>query len=700
MRIISDSPITDIEQDRFGREPIVDLVVESINKMTATDHPCVVYGIYGKWGEGKTSLMHFIKNKLKSQGKEDGINLVEFNPWLVNNDEALLREFFKAITTDMEEEARTIFKKYGSLAIFAAKTIINAFAPGIGTFAAEVVQGAKDALIDSEDTLIKLKEKASKAIVNSKRHLVVMIDDVDRLDKEELHSVLRLVRQVADFENVIYIVAMDVEMVSKAIAQYYGGGENFDGRRYIDKIVQIPITIPPVPKERFVNLVQEELKVELKDYTSEEEVLHICELVTPLLLTRRELLRYCNQLAFVLPGLKDEVNISDICVLEAIKSISIEAYRYIYNNRSAFFRELDGVMALMDKSKEMQEAQKRYDIALEEAVSELESHRRKTVADTIDKLFNSNHVLDEQAALDEKRIYTSTYFSKYFTQLVPDSIISDTELNNSMASLSDRSDDEIAKWISSKNERYDFSEVRRALLYFVQHQQSYEEKRKLASKLAVAVSVSLVGHNSPYHIEAADSWSSFVGIRLLQKYFAEQDPVYAGLVVQDVDLLNSTLSTIFERAELNFSLNLLTSVNNFYKPKDYDLKEPILKLAEQFKEVSIEEQMRRSKYLLQVLFDNWKTVDAVSFNEYATILLGKDGFPLVRLLKRFIDGTDDVNDINTFVYLFEDQIGLVLKRAKDLTIKDKSEQVVRVFFANYRVSLDNMRDRKMESKNY
>ena len=696
MRLFSDSPLKDIEQDHFGRKPIVDLVVDSINKMVSTDHPCAVYGIYGKWGEGKTSLMNFIKDKLLSQGKDDGINLVEFNPWLVNNDEALLREFFKTIMTDMDEEARSIFKKYGSLAIFASKTILNAFAPGVGTFAADIIQGAKDALIDSEDTLIKLKEKASKAIIKSKRHLVVMIDDVDRLDKEELHSVLRLIRQVADFENVIYIVAMDVEMVSKAIAQYYGGGEGFDGRRYIDKIVQIPITIPAVSKERFVALVQEELLAILKDYTSAEEVMHICEEVAPLLLTRREVLRYCNQLAFVLPGLKNEVNISDLCVLEAIKSISIEAYRYIYNNRSVFFHEVNGVMALVNKSKESEEEQERYDKALEEAVSGLESHRRKTVSDAIDKLFTSDHVYDEQSDLDEKRIYTSTYFIKYFTQLVPDNIISDTELNDYMSTLSDRSVEEISEWIGGKNEEYGIDEVRRALIYFVQHQQNDEKKRILASKLAIAVSVSPVGENLPYHIDASDSWSSFVAIRLLQKYFAEQDPVYAGLVVKDVDLLNMTLATVFEKAELNFSLNLLPSINSFYKPKDYDLKEPILKLTVLFKELSIEEQMKRSKYLLQVLFNNWKAIDAESFNEYSTILLGKDGYPLVRLLKHFIDGTDDVNDINTFVYLFENQIDLVLERAEDMTIEDKSELAVKVFFANYKVALENMRNRRSQ----
>ena len=49
---------------------------------------------------------------------------------------------------------------------------------------------------------------------------------------------------------------------------------------------------------------------------------------------------------------------------------------------------------------------------------------------------------------------------------------------------------------------------------------------------------------------------------------------------------------------------------------------------------------------------------------------------------------------DTFVYLFEDQIDLVIERANDLTTEDKSEQAVRVFFANYKVTFDNMRDRR------
>ena len=137
MRVILDSPLPSIQKDRFGREPMVDLIVESINQLTVSkSHPCTIYGIYGKWGEGKTSFMNFIKEKLLSQGEKDRINLVEFNPWLVGNNGALLREFFKSIITFSENNVKKWLEKYGSLAIFSTKTIINAVKPGVGTYLA------------------------------------------------------------------------------------------------------------------------------------------------------------------------------------------------------------------------------------------------------------------------------------------------------------------------------------------------------------------------------------------------------------------------------------------------------------------------------------------------------------------------------------------------------------------------------------
>ena len=696
MIINTDTPLRTITEDRFRRSALVEMIAKSIQDIAASTHPCVVYGLYGKWGEGKTSILNFVEEELLKDGKKDNFTIAHFNPWIVGNEEALLKEFFQTIMVYPDEKVRQFFKQYGSLAIFASKTIVNAFLPGVGTSLAAGLEGAKEALADSEPTISQYKKKVSDAIKASGRHLLVLIDDIDRLDKDEIHAVLRLIRQVADFENVIYLVAMDVEMVSKAIAQYFGSGADFDGRKYIDKIVQVPITIPPVPQRDFEQLVCDDLNAVLKPFTSKGEISQICEKVSPLMHTRRESLRFTNQLAFVLPSLKHEVNISDLCVLEAIKSVSAEAYRSIYYNRAAFFHESSEVMALINKDKETQEVQKRYEQALEKTISSVEDYRKSALREAIEGLFTWQHPFDQQKDVDDKRIYTQIYFAKYFTQLVPSGIIADKELDAYLVNLKDNSADDVSKWIESKNEQYGIDEVKRALIYLVQHQETDEALRAIASKSAIAIAITSLGEHLPYHIESPESITSFVAINLLQKYFTEQDPDFAGLKVKDCFLLNDTLERIFERAELNFSLNLLASANSFYNPKGYDCKAPVLKLAERFKALPFKEQMMRSKYLLQVLFNNWKVVDEESFEAYAESLIGNEKFSIVGLLDHFINGTDDANDINTFVYLFEKQIELVLKRIGELTLEEKSKPAIRVFCANYRVALENMKIRRGE----
>ena len=57
--------------------------------------------------------------------------------------------------------------------------------------------------------------------------------------------VFRLIRQVADFENVIYVVAMDVNKVASAISPFYGNDIN-EGYQFVEKIINFPILLPQV----------------------------------------------------------------------------------------------------------------------------------------------------------------------------------------------------------------------------------------------------------------------------------------------------------------------------------------------------------------------------------------------------------------------------------------------------------------------
>lgn len=62
-----------------------------------------------------------------------------------------------------------------------------------------------------------MKKTISSKMSERKDKIVVFIDDLDRLDKEEIRMVMKLVRSVADFPNIIYVLCFDNEIVEHAL---------------------------------------------------------------------------------------------------------------------------------------------------------------------------------------------------------------------------------------------------------------------------------------------------------------------------------------------------------------------------------------------------------------------------------------------------------------------------------------------------
>ena len=79
---------------------------------------------------------------------------------------------------------------------------------------------------DAEESRSELVEELGKL----NRPLVVIIDDFDRLNKEEIKTVIQLVKANSDLPNVVYILLYQEEIIAKALE------ENWQkGREYLEK---------------------------------------------------------------------------------------------------------------------------------------------------------------------------------------------------------------------------------------------------------------------------------------------------------------------------------------------------------------------------------------------------------------------------------------------------------------------------------
>ncbi len=83
--------------------------------------------------------------------------------------------------------------------------------------------------------------------------VVVFIDDLDRCDPKKAVEVLEAIKLLLDFERFIVFLALDARIITQAVEEHYGKvltEAEITGYEYLDKIVQIPFSIPePPPRE-------------------------------------------------------------------------------------------------------------------------------------------------------------------------------------------------------------------------------------------------------------------------------------------------------------------------------------------------------------------------------------------------------------------------------------------------------------------
>jgi len=108
-------------------------------------------------------------------------------------------------------------------------------------------------------------------IVSGKKPLVVFIDDLDRCLPEKSLQILEAMKLFLDVESCIFVVAVDREIVEQAVSARYfkeiGQPEinpeqplrkldtAFLAQNYIEKIIQLPFTVPPLPSEKIKGYV-------------------------------------------------------------------------------------------------------------------------------------------------------------------------------------------------------------------------------------------------------------------------------------------------------------------------------------------------------------------------------------------------------------------------------------------------------------
>jgi len=388
----SEGPILTSSEDILGRTSFACKLADAISQWKSTDS--LVVGLYGKWGCGKSSVINLAKEHLSKLADCEKPTVIEFNPWMVSGQQQLLLHFFDQVAAELELQNREAsdkatalkLRKYAALLLAVPgkselQTVLHPLlmAGGLIGLAAGFTSAAFSSLTlglplfvigllltiiqmpgnllnriaeyfdarakEAKKTIASQKQEIVHALVARKGILLIIIDDVDRLTESEVKQLVGLVKINSDFPNTVYLMAFDRMIIEQYLS---GPTKEIDGRKFLEKIVQVNFEIPQTRKSRVQKYLFQELDAALsrlpKGWDKYFELTRWRNLYhsgfKDFFDTIRDIKRYANSLSFNLTTVTREgvleANPIDFMAIECIRVFCPEFYDFMRRNRDLF----------------------------------------------------------------------------------------------------------------------------------------------------------------------------------------------------------------------------------------------------------------------------------------------------------------------------------------------------------------------------
>lgn len=406
---------------------------------------CLTIGLMGEWGSGKTSLLNMTEEYLK----DSKIKIIKFNPWIYSSYNQLVGQFFDELImefTDSRDVSLTGFLRQYKIKVNELELAKKLAVVGTSLIDSRLGSGVERILGSSseEENLAYLKKKIDEQFTG--RKVVCIIDDLDRLSKDEIAEMFKLIKIMADFKNMVYLVSFDKDVVSEALKKDYGG------EKYIEKIINVPLYVPSIDYTELRDFLVKHFKRISRTYKKNLDIGRLNQFldfqpfqhgkrcgILYFFTNMRDITRFINILEFNLELIINEVNLIDFIVITAIQVFHSEIYDKIklnefllINYHYTAFDELQRDILEIEKSE------------FEELVNKNENvnHILRVLFPKIGNIYKDNSSFkfkNEDFADKNLLIHHPNHFKAYF------------KLNSVIKELSESETDFVVGYINSKN---------------------------------------------------------------------------------------------------------------------------------------------------------------------------------------------------------------------------------------------------------
>jgi len=233
-----DLPVAENGKDLLDRADIIN----QLSSLIIRERPSVI-ALTGGYGDGKTSLLNLTIGQLRKRDLDQRPIIVKFSPWLPGNSSALVMSMLTSISAEIRNEYIVPGLSNGVLQY--GKALLGMI-PKAASF--------KD--LFSEASQQEKIRQLTRYIARMPRRILVVLDDLDRMQPKELEVVFKILRGSEELSSVTFICSFDeseLASILRSTRRYQ------NTTKFIKKFFQITVTIPKIDASKLKEFFQTEM---------------------------------------------------------------------------------------------------------------------------------------------------------------------------------------------------------------------------------------------------------------------------------------------------------------------------------------------------------------------------------------------------------------------------------------------------------
>ncbi|MBO4815952.1 MAG: hypothetical protein J5507_03330 [Clostridia bacterium] len=399
---------SDVDYDLLDRGSIINGIINVISNCYTSEK--FVIGLEGSWGSGKTTIINNLKKYLNNQ---EIIIIDNFDPWSYEDEKSLFRGMFDIFMKSIK--INFSIRNIDKIIDIYMDTIFNnsRYEKQYNVFKKHYA---------NNDGTNKIRKIINNYLKQNNKRILFIIDNIERAEKENIIFLFKLINNILNFENTIYFLSFDDEIMRKIFNENLNKDYN-----YLKKIIQLEIKIPEIDKYVMKDICSKCINNLLKLYEIPQIENKDINQISDSILDLRELKRYLNSIITYQYKTNNYLNCVDVFLLEIIKKENYKLYKNIERYKKFFVSEdihLDNNIYTLDVKGFNVEGKKLFDDILkneDEKYKNILSRLFPYVKRYLEQkpLRDENYYIDKDVHTDSiinKKIANARYFNLYFCQ--------------------------------------------------------------------------------------------------------------------------------------------------------------------------------------------------------------------------------------------------------------------------------------------